>query len=790
MGAMRLWARADLRRRWRSLVALILLAGLPAGVAIAAASGAARTDSVVDRLVAETKPPMIYMVTYFQETKLAFADVARLPVVSEAVLFHGYPVTSPRLADLEVGAPVGTELAPSRTHLLEGRTPRPGRADEAVINYRAAQRYHWKVGDVVSFELAGPGTNFFGDGPQKSIPSVAARASIVGISADPGDFVGIAGPGMSFGPAFAATYDARAASLDLYTFSLVRGGADIPAFDEGLRELSGGQGVLRTDGRSGIAQVRRLFRVQGAALWVLSLSLALVTGLIFTQSFARQTMLQSSDYGILRALGVTRRDLSLFSVVRAGAVALGATALAAIVAATLSPLTPFGTPRLAEPHPGISLPATTFLGGSALALAVIFVLASVPALIAARSRIGAGSTSRERPSVVTQLVGRVSRRPAPAVGARFALEPGHGTSAVPVRTSLTASVTGIVALLAALIVGASLQHLLVTPALYGWNWDATLSGEFTPGSRDLRDLTNDPTVAAISVGTGGEGGVFQVGPLESSATMSGVGVDTVKGTIGPTLLSGRAPRGDGEIALGTKSMQAIHARLNSVVPVEIVGFGRSIKLRVVGEVVLPFDDDTSSVGEGMWTTASAVGKLGPGVPTDMAIVRFKPGIEPIAAIKRLKMRFPGDALNLIKPRTLRSFGRMSNLPVALAAMLAALAAGTLAHMLTTSIRRRRRDLAILKTIGFSRGQVRSAVGWQAMVFVAVALAISVPIGVVAGRWTWQLIARYGGFAAEPTVPAAQISAVALSALVAAALLATLPARSAARTPPALVLRTE
>jgi len=133
---------------------------------------------------------------------------------------------------------------------------------------------------------------------------------------------------------------------------------------------------------------------------------------------------------------------------------------------------------------------------------------------------------------------------------------------------------------------------------------------------------------------------------------------------------------------------------------------------------------------------------------------------------------------------------MSNLPVALAAMLAALAAGTLAHMLTTSIRRRRRDLAILKVIGFSRGQVRSAVGWQATVFVAVALAISIPLGIVVGRWTWRLIAGYGGFAGEPKVPALEIGAVALVALVAAALLATLPARAAARTPPALVLRTE
>ena len=788
MGAMRFWARADLRRRWRSLLVLVVLAGVPAGVAIAAASGAARTDSVIDRLVAATKPPVIYMTTYFQQTKLAFADIARLPIVSEAILFHGYSSMKPGLEDLEVGAPVGTEFASDRTHLLDGRTSRPGSVDEAVINYRAAQLYHWKIGDVESFQLAGAGSDFIHGGPPKPGPSV--RATIVGISANPGDFVGIAGPGITFGPAFARMYDPVAASLDLYAFSLKSGDAGVPEFDKGLKKLSGGNGVLRTDGRSGIAQVRRLFRVQGAALWVLSLSLGLVTALIFAQSFARQTMLQSSENGILRALGVTRTDLSLFSLARAGMVAVVAAAVAAVVAAGLSPLTPLGTARLAEPHPGFSLPAATFVGGVGVALALVFFLALVPSLIAARAAAGVDFTGPQRPSAVTRLMSRLTRRPAPAVGARFALEPGHGATAVPVRTSLTASVTGIVALLAALIVAASLQHLLATPSLYGWNWDVTLSGGFSPGSSDLRDLTSDPGVAAASVGAGGEGALFQVGRDESSATMSGVAVDPVKGTLGPTLLSGRIPEGVGEIALGTKTMQEIHARLGSVVPVEIVGFGSPANLRVVGEVVLPFDDDTTSVGEGLWTTAVAVGKLAPDVPSDLAIVRFKPGIDRAAAIERLKKRFPDDALNLIVPRTLRSFGRMSNLPVALAAMLAALAAGTLAHMLTTSIRRRRRDLAILKVIGFSRGQVRSAVGWQATVFVAVALAISIPLGIVVGRWTWRLIAGYGGFAGEPKVPALEIGAVALVALVAAALLATLPARAAARTPPALVLRTE
>src|SRR5829696_8679122 len=50
-----MWARADVRSRWRSLVALALLAGITAGVALAAVAGARRTDTALDRLRDETR---------------------------------------------------------------------------------------------------------------------------------------------------------------------------------------------------------------------------------------------------------------------------------------------------------------------------------------------------------------------------------------------------------------------------------------------------------------------------------------------------------------------------------------------------------------------------------------------------------------------------------------------------------------------------------------------------------------------------------------------------------------
>jgi len=126
----------------------------------------------------------------------------------------------------------------------------------------------------------------------------------------------------------------------------------------------------------------------------------------------------------------------------------------------------------------------------------------------------------------------------------------------------------------------------------------------------------------------------------------------------------------------------------------------------------------------------------------------------------------------------------------LALLLGLVAVATLAHTLLTSIRRRRRDLAVLKTLGFVRRQVAATVASQATALVGLALVMGVPLGVVLGRWAWVLFARQLGVLPEPTLSAVIVAATVPAALLAANLVATVPARTAARTRPALVLRSE
>src|SRR6202011_5376157 len=120
-------------------------------------------------------------------------------------------------------------------------------------------------------------------------------------------------------------------------------------------------------------------------------------------------------------------------------------------------------------------------------------------------------------------------------------------------------------------------------------------------------------------------------------------------------------------------------------------------------------------------------------------------------------------------------------PTILASGLAAGAVIALGLTLTASVRRRRRDLALLKTLGFTQRQLAATVAWQASVAAVFGIVVGLPLGIAAGRWLWTLFARNIDAVPHPTVPLSVIL-VAAGTLVLANLVAALPGRIAARTP--------
>jgi ABC-type antimicrobial peptide transport system permease subunit len=97
---------------------------------------------------------------------------------------------------------------------------------------------------------------------------------------------------------------------------------------------------------------------------------------------------------------------------------------------------------------------------------------------------------------------------------------------------------------------------------------------------------------------------------------------------------------------------------------------------------------------------------------------------------------------------------------------------------------------VLKSLGFVRRQVSLTVVWQATTLAAVALLAGLPAGVAAGRWMWVLVADRLGVVPESTVPIRLLILMAIATILAANLVAAVPAWMAARTRPAIVLRAE
>ncbi len=126
----------------------------------------------------------------------------------------------------------------------------------------------------------------------------------------------------------------------------------------------------------------------------------------------------------------------------------------------------------------------------------------------------------------------------------------------------------------------------------------------------------------------------------------------------------------------------------------------------------------------------------------------------------------------------------------LAAFLALLAIAALAYMLIAISRSRARDFAVLRSIGFTRGQSRTVVAAQSTAISIIGLLIGIPLGVLLGRAAWRLIAERVPLQNVPPVAALALIVIVPLALLVANLLALWPSQRVARLRVAEVLRAE
>jgi putative ABC transport system permease protein len=223
----------------------------------------------------------------------------------------------------------------------------------------------------------------------------------------------------------------------------------------------------------------------------------------------------------------------------------------------------------------------------------------------------------------------------------------------------------------------------------------------------------------------------------------------------------------------------------------------AVKARVVGRTVLPalgrVDTRRAGLGDGVVMSAATFTRLADGFHPAAVVVRLTPHA-PAGAVARLRGAL-GDQTKFERsygpqrPADLVS-GASGPASRLLVGLLGLAAAASLAHTLLGAVRQRRRDLAILKTLGFERRQLSRVVASLATTLLVTALVVGIPAGLVIGGWSWRLFADRLGVLPTTVVPLFAILATVPAALAAANVVAAVPAWSAARTNPAGVLRSE
>ncbi len=794
MAAVMVRLRAELRARWRTWVGISLLLGLFGGAVLAIAAGARRTDTAYPRFLEAMRAYHVAVYDYIAGEGFAHLDldeVAALPQVVESAELRFYGNE-----DVEILAPSNENMGRTfnRLKVLEGRLPDPDSPDEVTATFLTARDAGVRVGDVIDTEVT-----TFGDPGAGEIQTIPVRIRVVGITVAPGEFPPLPeGVPRSFfaTPAFADAQDLPAPSGLIAR--LRNGERDGPAFTQGLENLAGEEAVILNFFQSEHANnVQRSFHLQAVALWLLAAFAALGITLVLGQTLRRQTMLESTDLPVLRSLGMSTGQLALVGIVRSIGIAIAGAATSVVVAFLLSPMFPTGIARIAEPVPGFAADRLV-LGVGPAAIVALILLITTPAAVRAGRRAGdaQGYAELESPSSKPSLADGLARGGLPATmvaGARLALEVGRGRTAMPVRSTLAGVMLGIAALAAALTFDASLAHLLDTPEEFGLRWQALVNGQF---GDDIRPRGEDVlAVAGVEKVAAGSFGV----PLEIDRIRTdALAVVDAEASGLLRLIEGSAPRAAEEIVLGTNTLEKVGKEIGDTVQVAITGTGAR-PFRVVGRAVIPPIGEQGHLGEGALLDYSALSYIFPKAqeapPPETLFVTFaaNANVQRVMAALSATSESPGGDIIVESPELpadLINFGRVQNLPVILAGLLGMLASATLAHALITSIRRRRRDLAVLKTMGFVRRQIHAAVAWQAVTLTVIAAAIGVPLGIVGGRVVWSLFANELGVVSPPRAALSWNLTVIPVAVLLALVISLWPGRSAARTRPALILRTE
>lgn len=495
------------------------------------------------------------------------------------------------------------------------------------------------------------------------------------------------------------------------------------------------------------------------------------------------------DAIVWRQLGVAGRGrAAAVAVPLVAAVAAGA-AGAVAVGWVASGLGPIGSAALLEVGTRRSVPIDVLLlvGGSCVAVLVAGVLAAIAAGLASPPIDGRAPSGSRADGMSRAL------RPAAALGVRAATS---GASALVV---LLGGVVAVAVVAASVVFAGNVSTLLRDPARFGWPYDVAVVIGFGYGGGDdeaIAEALDRPEVERW--GTASMGTLALDG--RSVAGIAGLrGLDE----LGTSVLRGRAPTGPHEIAVGTQTLDELDVDLDDSVMLSST-FGDR-RVAITGTVVLPaigpYESSRAESGRGallppalyeaLVADAEARDGLEPGSLeatgfTGFVAVELADGVDPETFLAAVGDRRDWDnndfntlaVVEPLRPAALEEASTVRDIPVALGVMLAAAMAGGMTLGLAAATRGREHELAILRTLGCTGGELRRTVRWHAATVILAAALLGGPVGVAAGRVAARSFLGELGVSDAVVLPVAGLAIASVAILMTGVIATVGPARRA------------
>jgi putative ABC transport system permease protein len=806
MAAVWLWVRSE-RRRLGPAILIAAIVAVAAGAGMAAFAGARRADSALERLGEATGAWNVSLTTgdgpvnaaRVNQSVALIDEAAAIPGVETVTHQMYWAITPEPEAKCAFGFGFARTAGKQRTAVtVAGKAS--GAADSVTINQTAADMFGLRVGSELRLRTSS--ARHTGDwilhdacvpldGPEIPVRVTAIAKDVEDVTDAPEPFFGV-GPGFyeRFVGEIAGCACAIGVRADPDRLDRVR-----PALDA----LYGPYGFTSAPVEAFDERAAQTIGLEVDALRIAAVVLSIAGVLVVIQVIARQAAALAADHRTRSALGMTRRQIAGGTALAIVPAIVAGALLAVIWASLASPFLPRGLARRAEPAPGFRIDAAVLAGG----FVATVLIASAAAWVV--GWVLAAPARRAAPRPVRGAIGPLP--PHVALGVRMATNPAGDRGRAAAWSGVLGVALAVAGLLAVATLGASADHLRHTPALFGVSADLAVNTEVDdPGaaaSSALDATLADPDIEAVA-------SVLELsvessdarGPSEATVSVEPEGIRNERGLIAPTIQSGRLATGNDEVVLGRATATALGAGLGDRVTVTRVDDG-AVDYVVVG---LAVSYGTDVVDQGFHVTDRGLERLTVPCGTTAGaepdpddeqtcadaevqevVARTKPAADPEAVAERLGV---AEMVPIPAPSIVDRFREIGPVPWYLAGMLAILGAGGLMHASLMASRRRGRELAIARALGFTPGQAAAAVRWQGLTTAVAGLVIGLAAGVLIGRMIWRHLATAIGVVVDVRLPW-WAPVIAVTGVIAVVLAVTaLPSAQARRARPAELLRSE